>query len=352
MRLFQRFICMKMEKRKVRKPMLNHKGNIIIGLDCGNYNIKTAGTCFPSGFAEVSEHDPFEDKLCYKGKYYVLTGTPLNIRDDKSKTDDFQILSMFGIAKELEHNHVSFGSVSKITLAVGLPPGKMSITSYKKNLEEYHKGLFEFSYNGQPAKIEVERVLVLPQCFSALMWQNHTEKMRSLHIHDSVLLSDFLDKEAQTILIDIGGGTVDVIRLEEGKMSADHYYSFNLGLRKCLTEIDRRIELTTGSAIGESLITQYVLGKRVRLSLDDELIINEHLDKYVDDLIIALSSNQIPLRNSYVILMGGNAELVYRSIHAQNKHKNIFGELDILTDLSANAKGYEGFARAYFDDEQ
>jgi len=325
--------------------MIKVNSQTIIGIDTGNYNVKTANTCFVSGYKQVGKNDFFEDKLCYDGRYYVLTKTPVVIRDDKSGNEDFLILSMFAIAKELEARGIDFKSVDEVVLGVGLPPGKMAIMDYRENLEKYYEGSLCFTYKENLIKVDVKKVLVFPQCYSTLMWNNRTRRMQELEPNSETTLYQYLSKEAQSLLIDIGGGTVDVVSLEYGKMTADDYYSLDLGLRRCILDVNRQIEMSTGEPLGESFITNYLQGKNVRITESDRKMIDRAVDSYIDSLIINLESRGIPIRKSYVVLMGGNAELVWGKL----KNRNVFGYLDILPDISANAKGYEGFVMQYID---
>lgn len=319
----------------------------VIGIDAGNYNTKTANTCFVSGFKEVGENDLVTDVLHYNDKHYALTNTPLMVRDDKTKNDDFKILALFAIAKEIKSNNMSLGSVSRIQLAVGLPPGKMSIADYKKSLESYYLGTYKFKFGEEPAHIEIVDVEVFPQCYSVLMTtlvpeiNTDEEAIETDVINDPKMLLTTLTDEAQVVLLDFGGGTVDVIFLEYGNMSIEHYYSFDLGIRKCLSAIDREFELKTGYPLGETIITQHLLGKKTRITDEDQTIIDSHKDRYIKELMIALDNRKIPIKNSLVILMGGNAGLIYKAV----KDMGVFNHLKIITDIHANAKGYEAFAK-------
>lgn len=87
---------------------------LIIGIDTGNYNIKTATQCFTSGFLEVGRESIFEDLLEYDGKYYTLSNVRIPVRTHKTQSEEFLILSMFGLAKELTTNNLVNGIRSAV----------------------------------------------------------------------------------------------------------------------------------------------------------------------------------------------------------------------------------------------
>lgn len=95
---------------------------MLIAIDHGNYNIKTAHSSFMAGLAEHSVRPPMADEVLeYRGSFYTLSGKRLNYRRDKTKDESYFILSLFAIARELLHTG-SCSSVEKVHLAVGLPP--------------------------------------------------------------------------------------------------------------------------------------------------------------------------------------------------------------------------------------
>ena len=102
--------------------MIRHNGKIILGVDLGNYNIKTEHVCFPSAFVELAgDGNNYSHTLRYNGRYYALGGKRVAQRDDKaSMNDDFLILTQFAIARELNANGIGPGSC-EIYLATALP---------------------------------------------------------------------------------------------------------------------------------------------------------------------------------------------------------------------------------------
>ena len=77
-------------------------GTLILAVDHGYGNIKTANTVFSNGFV-VRDTEPVmsTDYLYYGGKYYVLDQGHKNYTKDKVMDNDFYILTVAAIAKEL-----------------------------------------------------------------------------------------------------------------------------------------------------------------------------------------------------------------------------------------------------------
>lgn len=75
---------------------------IIIGVDHGYAAMKTAHFSFPTGLVEY-EHEPYtqKDVLEYGGKYYVVGSARQPLQRDKTRTEDYYLLTLAAIAKEL-----------------------------------------------------------------------------------------------------------------------------------------------------------------------------------------------------------------------------------------------------------
>lgn len=102
---------------KLRDYVMN--GTIILGVDAGYGNFKTARTCFPTCIRR-SEKEPAVsgDYLEFNGVYYTLEDGHKDFVADKNEDEDNYILTLVAIAKELNARGLD---KAKIHLAVGLP---------------------------------------------------------------------------------------------------------------------------------------------------------------------------------------------------------------------------------------
>ena len=82
---------------------------IIIPMDHGNRNLKTAQHVFTSGFIESDCKPVLGDYLYYNGRYYTLSEQRIPYMRDKTGDERFFILTLFGIAMEAEKRLPAIG---------------------------------------------------------------------------------------------------------------------------------------------------------------------------------------------------------------------------------------------------
>lgn len=77
-------------------------GPITIGIDHGYAAMKTAHFSFPTGLVAY-EHEPYtqKDVLEYGGKFYVVGSGRQPLQKDKTQSEDYYLLTLAAIAKEL-----------------------------------------------------------------------------------------------------------------------------------------------------------------------------------------------------------------------------------------------------------
>ena len=169
---------------------------ITIGVDHGYAAMKTAHCSFPSGLAEY-EHEPYTQKnvLCYDGKYYVVGSGRQPLQQDKTVDENYYLLTLAAIAKEIAYRNAP--TTTPVILAAGLP-----LTSFGREKKAFRAYLLReskpvsFSYEGISYETSVQDVKLFPQGYAAILQH-----------------SDLLN-EPSVILADIGGWTVDIMRLD------------------------------------------------------------------------------------------------------------------------------------------
>ena len=111
---------------------------MILGVDTGNKMIKTDHFIFHSGI-KVKEQRILngEEGICYKGVNYIENSQRITYLQDKTTDDRYYILTLLGIAKELEkaEERITGKGVIPVTLLVGLPPGDYG--KQKRRFQEY-----------------------------------------------------------------------------------------------------------------------------------------------------------------------------------------------------------------------
>ena len=81
----------------------------IIGIDHGYGNMKTANFCFPTGhYAPMTTSRCFTaDMLVFGGRYYLIGEGHKEFVTDKIKDEDYYVLTLVAIAKELQAENIT-----------------------------------------------------------------------------------------------------------------------------------------------------------------------------------------------------------------------------------------------------
>lgn len=143
---------------------------MLIAIDHGNKQMKTAHKTFSSGLCESDTKPPFgENLLYYNGKYYTLSQQRIPYMRDKTIDERFYILTLFAIAFELRYLHFPTDEVVDIKLAIGLPPAHYG-AQYKK-FEAYFldRGVTEFELDGKKYSIYIDGAMCFPQAYASVM---------------------------------------------------------------------------------------------------------------------------------------------------------------------------------------
>ena len=139
----------------------------IIGFDDGYQLGKTANFIFDNGVHMLGSVEPTlkENSLFYDGEYFKVGEGRAAITDDKISDDTARLRTMAGIAMELRKEGLH---KAKIVLAVGLPFS--SFGRDKLKLVDYYdqQNTLEFSYEGEEYSVTIVKVIVCPQCYSAI----------------------------------------------------------------------------------------------------------------------------------------------------------------------------------------
>ena len=133
--------------------------SVIIGVDHGYAAMKTAHFSFHTGLV-AHEHEPYtlNNVLEYGGKYYVVGSGRQPLQKDKTQTEDYYLLTLAAIAKELAYRNA--GTAADIHLAAGLP-----LTSFGRDKKAFRDYLcrggkpVSFRYEGQDYAVTISNIL-------------------------------------------------------------------------------------------------------------------------------------------------------------------------------------------------
>lgn len=298
---------------------------MLLGIDHGNYAVKTRGFDFLSGLAEHTVKPPMTDEILeYQGKYWTLSGKRLSYMRDKTQDDRFFILSLFAIAKELEKRG-KYVPMEKIQLAVGLPPEHYGLL--RERFGEYFKnrGMTEFIYGGKPYRIFIDRVMVFPQAYAAVIQK-----------------SSLIVKTVRVFVIDIGGYTTDVLLLRNGKPDLQFCRSLETGIITMNNEIVRKVGALHDMRIEDEHISAVLGGKEIILPEEIKVTVREEAKLHAKEILDQLRELQVDLRANPAIFIGGGSVLLKPFL----EQSPLVVQTDFIKDCHANAIGYEMLAES------
>ena len=158
--------------------MKSFNNKIIIGIDHGYGNIKTANHCFPTGITAHDSEPLFtKDMLTYNGKYYLIGEGHKEFLPEKQNDEDYYILTLAAIATELTDEGLT---EADIIFAAGLPltwtsGQKADFAAYLSKNKEV-----EFTFRNVDYHIRISDVKIYPQGYSAVVPINSTLKGLSM----------------------------------------------------------------------------------------------------------------------------------------------------------------------------
>lgn len=165
---------------------------MLIAIDHGNKQMKTV--CRPpfvSGLVE-STTKPFGSD--------TLSNQRIPYKRDKTEDDRFFILTLFGIAQELQTRGIYEDNTQRIQLAVGLPPAHYGAQNQAFIRCFSDRGVVKFTYKDRPHAVYIDDVRCYPQAYAA-----------------AATMMDRLMGSPKVLIVDIGGFTADYLMMRSGR---------------------------------------------------------------------------------------------------------------------------------------
>ena len=303
---------------------------MLIAMDHGNKQCKLVRSApFISGLTE-SEVRPFgPDVLKYKEKYYQISGQRIPYRRDKTEDDRFFILTLFGIANEIEAaGAYTAGAytpgIMRVQLAVGLPPAHYGAQHEKFTQYFSRRGVVSFTYRSKPYSISIDDVACYPQSYAA-----------------AVSMLQTLTAVPLALVVDIGGYTMDYIRIKKGRSDLASCDSLENGVIMLYNNIISKVRAAQDILLSEEEIDAILLGQSVQGVQEVVPVVERCAQEFVSDLLSALRERQLELRTAPVVFVGGGSILLKRHIEKSGKVAHPL----FVEDIRANVKGYETLYR-------
>ena len=307
---------------------------IIIGVDTGNKQIKTATQVFVSG-VQVSDVKKgiFQDNdtVFFNGKYYTPIIKRNGYKKDKTVDDDYFVLTLIGIMRELRErgiDPVKTDEPVKVILAVGLPPAHL-VWNKEAFGKYFRRGLVSFEYNDEPVTLNIVNAHVLIQGYSAIF--NHYAEIRLFR---------------SAYIVDIGGYTTDVIGVKSGTTSTDMCFSEDFGMIHLCNRIHadmntKFMNIPTEDQI-EEMFADPTYGEELGAEFMD--VAANNAQDYVKSLLINLREKNIDLVLSRGVFVGGGSARLRKYI----EHSDLVRNPMFITDVRANAIGYETITKVKY----
>lgn len=290
---------------------------IIIGLDHGYGNIKTAHRVFRTG-VECFEEEPIvsTNYVKYKDKYYVIGETHLIYQGNKTDSQDFYILTLAGLAEELKFRGLH---EAKVVLAVGLPLAwaKSQAADFKKYLMQEQE-LF-FSFRKESYRVHLCGVEVFPQGFAAVC--------------NAGLMKGF------NMIADIGNGTMNVMQIIDGRPLEKSLVTDKFGVSICMKEIQKELSKSAGESIPEVMIEPMLInGLQGRVDATAK-VVGRIAAGYAENILKRLIDYGYKENLVHLYVIGGGGCLLRHYSDIASK-----GNVTFIEDICANVKGYEYLA--------
>ena len=307
--------------------MRKHNNFYIIGVDAGYGNMKTARTIYPTGLVAMDTKPFFDgDILEYNGTWYRIGEGHKAYNPDKTADEDFYILTLASIAAELSTEQITEANVH---LALGLPT-----TWTGRQREDYRRYMMRnpdlrFTFNDVLYSIHLTDCIVFPQGYAALVPLMDNDKR----------FNEFRQFTGTVMMADIGNGTMNIMRLVNGKPNDQHCWTEVLGVNQCVLTARKQMMDKYGIDMPESVIEQFLRTGTANLARELLDNLTDIVRGYVTGLFDALRVHGYDAHLMKLFVMGGGGCLV----------KN-FGKYDpsavvFVDDLHASAKGYEYMAQ-------
>ena len=286
----------------------------IIGTDLGYGNCKGANTVLPSGIISYDSEPVFQGNILeYNNKFYRVGEGHKAFISDKSLDDDFYILNLAVIARELHRVGIY---EAKVYLATGLP-----LTWVRVQRDSFRAYLMKnkevkFKFNDKEFHIEFTGCSVYPQGYPAVVER----------------IGEF---KGTNLLADIGNGTLNVLYIQNKKPVESKSWTEKLGVNQLIIKARNAVMDNFGVKIDEGIIEQYIRFAKADISAKYEQLLRQTAVEYTNDIFTALKSYEYDPELMKLYIIGGGGCIV-KNFGAYDKEN-----MEIISDICATVKGYE-----------
>ncbi|MBM7835628.1 ParM/StbA family protein [Clostridium sardiniense] len=290
---------------------------MVTGIDLGNANVKTSrGIIFESkiksGITKMNEKDI---KVIYEGVEYTVGSYDgaLNISKRKYFKNAYKINLLTAIAKSCKANNIT------TNIVVGVPVesfnDKKLTEEIKSHIEDF--GLQKIIVNDVENLINIENVEVF--CESAIVFSDR-ERF----------------KNKKTLVIDFGGGTIDISFWDGLNLTKARTYKE--GMITLYENIIKQVNNKYSTNLNSNISVDMIDKKTFKINQEDKEIsfINPIVETYVDGLTSYINQYFDVESADSIQLIGGGA------IQLEDRIKTEYEKAELYPNAEfANANNYE-----------
>ena len=278
-----------------------------IGVDHGYYAVKTRHFSFPAGITAY-RYEPYtlQNTLEYQGKYYVCGTGRQPILRNKMENDNYYLLTLAAIAKEIQQRGEK--RECAVNLGAGLPLAGFG--REKKAFREYllrSSQPVNFKFEGISYQVTIQDVRLFPQGCSAIAV--HPELIRG---------------EPSVLLMDVGGWTVALMRLDNGIPNASACRSLELGMIRCIDEAKEQVRRETGLSVTDAQVERVLAGQSCSMDENARSVIQKQGRIYTEALLSAAMEAGFDLKAVPAVMLGSGASVIQRGIRPQDGLQRVF----------------------------
>ena len=290
---------------------------LIIGVDHGYGNIKTANYCFPTG-VESSDTEPTfkQDLLIYEGQYYQIGIGHKEYAAEKIMDQDYYVLTLAAVARELAREDITEASVY---IAAGLPLSWVG--KQKQAFKEYllQNREVDFHYRGKDYHIRIVGAEVFPQGFAAI----------------APNLQEF---NGSYMLCDIGNGTMNILRILNRRPDPKQMFTEKYGVHQCILALREALLREHNAQPDDTLLHGFLQNGTAGLEESLEQTMTRETQDYAAKVFRKLREHGYDPRLMKLYVVGGGGCLLKNFCPLDESR------VTINSDICATAKGYEYMA--------
>lgn len=307
----------KIVERQKGKIMIKFNDKIIIGIDHGYGNMKTANHHFKSGIMCFNSKPLFtKNMLVYENRYYLIGEGHKEFTAEKVNDEDYYVLTLAAVATELEDSGITNADV---ILAVGLPLTWTAGQNEKFSAYLSKNETVDFNYHHRDYHIKISGVKVYPQGYAAVA--DIVSQMNSVNM-----------------IADIGNGTMNILQIINKFPITKTMATEKYGTYQCTLAVREQFTRRTSRNIDDSIIDEVFINGTADIGKEDLKIIKEVAGEYVSDIFRRLREHGYDENTMKLYITGGGGCLV-KHFYKYNPNRVIF-----IDDICAAAKGYENLA--------